>query len=264
MEKMRKLVRELRADAKRLVELTHARRIPRTCFLWINRLVPPASRWRCYLRAPGPQSRQASGSGRPYAASTGAGAPHAAQHLTHCAVPSVECCKLGHCKGALAVAPGARHRRPDRSRSARATDWRGWRRAVRGLGIGGSHYRNIKRTSEAVKSAAGSARKWLARPDRCGNYPTRVRQLRQFCLPEAIGSRHGEPATCSGCSERRRPIPARGCGNLSAQRQAVPSDDGPEGPGAKHPGPLRIALGWHGGWRFAQPWQGPPRPRSAC
>jgi hypothetical protein len=44
--------------------------------------------------------------GRPYAASTGAGAPHPAQHLTDGAAPSVECCKLGHGKGALAVAPG--------------------------------------------------------------------------------------------------------------------------------------------------------------
>jgi hypothetical protein len=44
--------------------------------------------------------------GRPYAASTGAGAPHPAQHLTDGAVPSVECRKLGHGKGAVAVAPG--------------------------------------------------------------------------------------------------------------------------------------------------------------
>ena len=44
--------------------------------------------------------------GGPYAASTGAGASHLAQHLTHGAVPSVEGRKLGHGKGALAVAPG--------------------------------------------------------------------------------------------------------------------------------------------------------------
>jgi hypothetical protein len=79
---------------------------------------PPRIRWRCYpprFRSP---ERQPSGSdariadraghppGSPYAASTGAGAPHAAQHLTDGAVPSIEGRKLGHGKGALAVAPG--------------------------------------------------------------------------------------------------------------------------------------------------------------
>jgi hypothetical protein len=43
---------------------------------------------------------------RPYAPATGAGTPHAAQHLPHRAVPSVKGRKLRHGKGTLAVAPG--------------------------------------------------------------------------------------------------------------------------------------------------------------